>query len=239
MIYARKYSRVNHLFIKGGGGMKKLIVLLVAMAIFLSVPAYAANYVEKAVEKGKQGITNLFTGWLEVPYQAVKGFKNGFGEKEKNKLLGGFLGIFRGIVYGLGRTTCGVYETVTFPLPNPKDNEGVGVPLDSRYVWEDGTRYSILNQGVMPMGKKAKRGLINAGLGILEVPGQINKGFTEDHPFKGLGKAVVFPLARIASGVYEVATFLLPNDTETYGYGLEEKYPWDALDKTRFRNEVK
>ncbi|MDP2924359.1 MAG: hypothetical protein Q8O30_11695 [Candidatus Omnitrophota bacterium] len=216
--------------------MKKVLIFLVAAVILFSTPVSAANYAERAVEKAKQGFTNLVTGWLEVPYQTVKGFKSGFGEKEKNKLLGGFVGIFRGCIHGAGRTASGVYEVATFALPNPKDNEGVGVPLDSRYVWEDGKHYSVLNQGLKPIGKKALRGTINAGLGILDMPAQMNKGFGEGHPFKGLGKAIVFPIARVASGVYDVVTFLLPNDTENYGYPLEEKYPWDAFEKNRYRN---
>jgi putative exosortase-associated protein (TIGR04073 family) len=218
---------------KGEVEMKKVLVLLVASFIFIAFPVHSenGNYFKSSVEKAKQGFTNLLTGWLEVPFQAVKGYKAGLGEKEKNKLLGGFFGIFRGFVHGIGRTVDGAYEVATFALPNPKNNEGVGVPLDSKYVWQEGKQYSIPNEGIKPIAKKAKRGFINSVFAIIDVPAQTGKGFKEDKPFKGLAKAIVFPLGRFSSGIYDLVTFILPNDAEGYGYALTEKYPWDALQR--------
>jgi len=216
--------------------MRRVSVIVFLLCLVLSFSAYGSEkYVKSSVKKAKQGFTNLITGWLELPYQIVKGYNHGFG-KGKNKILGGTLGIFRGVVYGVGRTADGAYEVVTFPLPNPRTNEGVGVPLDSRYVWEDGTRYSVMNSGLNPVGKKEKRGAINAIFGIFELPAQIGKGFSEDKPIKGLAKGVIFPLGRISSGVYDVVTFFLPNDSEGFGYPLTEKYPWDGFDKNKWDN---
>jgi putative exosortase-associated protein (TIGR04073 family) len=217
--------------------MRKLLVLLLLSCLVFSFSAYAEdNYVQKSVDKAKQGFTNILTGWLEVPYQVVKGYKGGWGEKNKNKLLGGFFGVFRGVVHGVGRTAAGAYEVATFPLPNPKTNEGVGIPLDSKNVWEDGTQYSLLNNGIQPMGKKLQRGVVNAALGIFDLPGQIGKGFSQDKPIKALGKAIVFPLGRIASGLYDTVTFFLPGDLESYGYPLSEKNPWDGFEKKNWDN---
>ncbi len=217
--------------------MRKLSVLLILSCLVFSFSAYAEDsYVIKSVDKAKQGFTNILTGWLEVPYQVVKGYKGGWGEKEKNKALGGFFGIFRGIFHSVGRTASGVYEVATFPLPNPKNNEGIGIPLDSKNVWEEGTQYSILNNGSQPIGRKLQNGVINAVFGIFDFPGQIGKGFSQDKPVKGIAKAIVFPLGRIAFGVYETVTFFLPGDVDNYGYPLSEKYPWDSFDKKNWDN---
>ncbi|MFA5338269.1 MAG: hypothetical protein WC330_08040 [Candidatus Omnitrophota bacterium] len=217
--------------------MRKVSVIVFILCLVLSFSASAEDkYVSSSVEKAKQGFTNLITGWLEVPYQVVKGYKGGWGKKGKNKIVGGTFGVFRGAVHGVGRTASGAYELVTFALTNPKDNAGIGIPLDSRNVWEDGTQYSLVNNGFAPIGKKAKRGVINAALGIFDLPAQVGKGFSQDKPFKGLAKAIVYPLGRISSGVYDVVTFFLPNDVEGYGYPLSEKYPWDGFDKNRWNS---
>ncbi|MFA5008795.1 MAG: exosortase system-associated protein, TIGR04073 family [Candidatus Omnitrophota bacterium] len=212
--------------------MRKLSVVVFIFCLMLSLSAYGEDsYVQASVNKAKQGFTNIITGWLEVPYQIVKGYRGGWGQKEKNKILGGTFGIFRGVIHGVGRTADGAYELVTFALPNPKNNEGVGIPLDSRNVWEDGTQYSLANNGVAPVGRKVTRGVINAAFGIFDLPGQVGKGFSQDKPFQGLAKAIIYPLGRITSGVYDVVTFFLPNDSEGFGYPLSEKYPWDGFDK--------
>ncbi|MDD5195338.1 MAG: hypothetical protein PHQ96_06690 [Candidatus Omnitrophica bacterium] len=218
--------------------MRRFMVILFIVCILGFSATYAyASYVESSIEKAKQGVVNIFTGWLEIPYQASKGFKDGFGENGQNKPLGGFFGIFRGFIHAAGRTAGGVYQVVTFPLPNPKNNDGVGIPLDAKNVWEGGEQYSLVNKGTGPIGKKAFRGVVNSFFSILEVPGQITKGFSEDKPFIGIGKAIVFPIGRFSSGVYDLVTVFLPNNIEGLGYGLEEKYPWDALEKANRRNE--
>jgi len=222
---------------KGGVKMRRVSVIVFLLCLVLSFSAYGEEkYVKSSVEKAKQGFTNLITGWLELPYQVVKGYKHGFGHKGKNKILGGTLGIFRGVVYGVGRTADGAYEVVTFALPNPRNNEGVGIPLDSRNVWEEGSRYSVMHNGFGPVGRKVKRGVINSVFGIFELPAQIGKGFSQDKPIKGLAKAIVFPLGRISSGVYDVVTFFLPNDSEGFGFPLSEKHPWDGFDKKKWNN---
>jgi putative exosortase-associated protein (TIGR04073 family) len=219
--------------------MRKILVVTVLGLFLLAFAAQAEeyHYLKASGKKAQRGVTNLLTGWLEVPFQTVKGFKSGFGEKEKNKVLGGTFGVFRGIIHACGRTATGIYELATFPLPNPKNNQGVGLPLDAENAWEEGTQYSIVNQGLEPVGKKAFRGLLNAGFGIIDVPGQIHKGFVEDKPWRGLGKAVLFPLGRVSSGIFDVAACLLPGEAQYYGYPLEEKLPWDALERDRYHNE--
>jgi putative exosortase-associated protein (TIGR04073 family) len=214
--------------------MKKVLVFL-CVAMFLFSASVYANYADKAIEKGKQGLANVITGWLEVPYQSVKGFRDGFGSGG-NKILGGFFGIFRGFVHAFGRTLTGVYEIVSFPLPNPKSNEGIGIPLDSQYTWEKGTQYSLVKEGLKPMGLKLGRGAVNLGLGWLDFPAQLSKGFSTGHPYKGMGKSLLYPLGRFASGLYEVVTCVLPGDAGSYGDALSEKNPWDAFSSDKRDN---
>ena len=205
-------------------------ILLIAVFLFsFNVFASTTNYGEGVIQKVKHGGINTLTGWLEVPFQVVKGYNNGIGDDHKFKLVGGFCSIFRGIAYGIGRTTSGIVSLATFLLPNPKSNQGVGIPLDAEYVWEKGTQYSIFKDGIKPVGKKALRGLIDTAAAIADFPGQIIKGFNEAKPVIGFGKAIVFPMGRIIYGAYSLATFAFPNPVDNYGYPIEEKYPWDAL----------
>ncbi|MCK9573731.1 MAG: hypothetical protein M0R20_04995, partial [Candidatus Omnitrophica bacterium] len=83
--------------------MKKVSVVAFILCLVFSFSASAEDkYVSSSVEKAKQGFTNLITGWLEVPYQVVKGYKGGWGKKGKNKIVGGTFGVFRGVVHGVG-----------------------------------------------------------------------------------------------------------------------------------------
>ncbi|MBN2120435.1 MAG: hypothetical protein JW734_05215 [Candidatus Omnitrophica bacterium] len=220
--------------------MKKLVSLLVVSLFLISSASYAAapNYMESSVEKAKQGITNTLTGWMEVPFQVAKGYRDGMREDGSLKILGGIFGIARGFIHAAGRTTTGVMQLATFLLPNPKDNKGVGVPLDAQYAWEKGEQYSIGQDGTAPIGRKAVRGLYNVGLGILDMPGQFIKGVKQDRPFVGFANSILFPAARITSGIFDLGTVLLPNSPDGFGYPLEEKYPWDALIEGNYNNEI-
>jgi len=220
--------------------MKNGISLLVVAVLLCSIPAYAQapGYIEGAFEKAKHGITNTITGWLELPIQIGKGWENGVGEDGDNKLLGALGGILRGLQHGLGRTLQGMVQLATFPLPNPATNEGVGVPLDAEFAFEQGEQYSILQDGIEPIGEKAFRGATNLLLGVLDGPAQLTKGFRTERPFLGMLKSLVYPVTRIVYGVYELGTAALPNDTETYGYPLEETYPWSAFYEENYENEL-
>ena len=138
----------------------------------------------------------------------------------------------------MGRTAAGAFELSTFVLPNPKSNEGVGIPLDSEYVWEEGDQYSIGMDGTAPIGRKAIRGLANTLLGILDGPGQLIKGVKNDKPWVGMGNAILYPVSRILSGAYDLTTVFLPNAVDGYGYPLEEKNPWDAFPEGKYYTDL-
>ena len=219
---------------------QSVVIILSSVFISVSFPLHAQkapHYLNSSVDKAKQGITNILTGWLELPFQVYKGYKKGFKDGDL-KILGGFFGIFRGALHGIGRTASGAYQLTTFALPNPKDNEGVGVPLDSQYVWQEGEQYSFGAEGTTPIGKKAMRGLSNTFLGIFDMPGQFMKGVKNDKPLVGLGNSILIPVSRMLSGVYDLGTVFLPNSSKGYGYPLEEEYPWDAFPKGEYYNEL-
>ena len=216
--------------------MKRALSLAIFFAFVVSLPVYGqeTSYVEGAIEKGKCGIINTFTGWLEVPAQINKGYRKGIGEEGKNNFLGGVLGFFRGLGHGVGRTASGVFQLVTCVLPNPGNNQGVGIPLDSQYAWEEGAQYSVFKDGLEPIGNKVVRGVSDSFGCLLEVPGQLHKAVRQStfiDGVVGVCKAIFYPVARLASGVYDLATFLLPNDTKTYGRPFDEENTWDAVNK--------
>ena len=137
-----------------------------------------------------------------------------------------------------GRTTTGVLQLATFALPNPKNNREVGIPLDSQYVWEEGHQYSLVKDGLNPVGEKAVRGLSNTFLGAVDMPAQLIKGFNQDKPFVGIANSILFPVSRIINGAFDLTTLFLPDSNEEYGYPLEEKYPWDAFSQEKYYNEL-
>ena len=222
--------------------MKKTLISIIVVAMFfVSFASYAQeapNYARSSIDKAQRGLTNVLTGWLELPFQVHKGYKNGARDGEL-KLLGGLFGVVRGITHGLGRTATGAYQLVTFILPNPKSNEGVGLPLDGHYAWDEGEQYSIPEEGVSPIGKKAMRGLSNTFLGALDGPGQFIKGMKNDKPWVGLANSIIFPVSRVLSGVYDISTALLPGSQESYGYPLEEKNAWDAFPDGEYYTDLK
>ena len=139
--------------------------------------------VDGMVDKATRGLVNTVTGIVELPRQICKGYQNGCGfidNEVGSKSVGTILGVLRGVTHAAGRTGHGMFELAGFWTANPADNDGVGVPLDAEYAWEDGEQYSIfepsLGEGVKPYGAKLVRGVGNAVGGILEVPGHIKKG---------------------------------------------------------------
>lgn len=174
-----------------------------------------------------RGVVNTFTGWIEFPVQIYKGY-------EKTSFPGALVGIFTGVWYGVGRTASGVIEMASFWAADPKDNDGVGIPLDAEYAWEEGTHHNpvdpnFMDATVAPMGNKLLRGAGQAIFGFVEVPGQILKGAREKAPDFGIIKGFWYWFSRDIDGIYDVCTFWLPNPRDTKGLAFDEKWPWSAL----------
>jgi putative exosortase-associated protein (TIGR04073 family) len=224
--------------------MRILVALL--LAIFaMSTCAYAANesITKGMVDKAVNGGVNVLTGWLELPMQVYKGWDKGLDQVSREgpaKVLGACFGFFRGIIHAAGRTIWGAFEVATFWAANPPDNQGVGIPLDAKYAWETGQQYSIckpdLPEGCKPVGTKIVNGVTDTLLGIVEVPAQISKSANNEdgsNVFVGFLRGMWYWLSREVNGVANIASFLLPNPTETMGYAYNSKWPWTKTEKVK------
>ena len=216
-----------------------------AAVAFLAGSAGTAQAASDDVVQGmgdrfKRGIVDTFTGFLEWPFQTVKGYKRGcsFVKNETgSKVTGTVIGLlFAGPSHAIGRTGSGMGELFGFWMANPADNKDVGTPLDAEFAWEDGTPYSIfeptLGEGIKPWGNKIVRGLGNGLLGWLDFPGQIVKGCRAGgagNIGKGVVKGLWFGVSRTAYGSSDVFGFLFPNHPDQKGYAFEEKWAWDSF----------
>jgi putative exosortase-associated protein (TIGR04073 family) len=174
-----------------------------------------------------RGVTNVFTGWIEIPAQICKGYN-------KACLGGAAVGVFTGVWHAAGRTFSGFYDMAGFWAADPENNDGVGIPLDGDCAWEEGTHYSLTRPSfakatITPIGAKLARGLGNAVFGVLEVPGQLIKGMKAHACDFGLGKALWYWFSREMDGFYDGATCVLPNPKDTMGMKFDDRWPWTGV----------
>ena len=85
----------------------------------------SAHY--SAGDKLVRGLANFFTGFIEIP----RNISN--TTQERSLLEGWTVGLAKGVGYTGLRMLSGVYETVTFPFPVPRNYEPIIRP---EYVWE-------------------------------------------------------------------------------------------------------
>lgn len=211
------------------------LVLVIVVAVFFSSAAYAAEGAAgDAMAKLQRGFLNTATGWVEVPSQISKGFKEGFGGNVDNKIGGIVAGTVEGVLAGVGRTFSGVVEVLTFWAKTPASNEGVGIALENKLAWEEDAVYDLENKDVettmiSPMTEKFKRGIANLLFGIAEIPGQMKKGISEKAYDFGLINGLVNFVSREISGAVDLATVFIPTPKDAIGMHFDDEYPWDAL----------
>ncbi|MFH1753863.1 MAG: hypothetical protein ABH875_06740 [Candidatus Omnitrophota bacterium] len=211
-----------------------LFLLVVFLSFATTVYAAADNLLDGMAKKAERGVVNTLSALWEFPAQIYKGFKNGVNGDGDNKLLGGLMGICDGVKHTLGRGISGLTDLGGFWAANPTDNEGVGLPLDAKYAWEEGEAYnpwdpSFAEASLVPMKKKFMRGTGNALLCIGELPGQLTRGIQNEDPFLGLAKGVWYTLSRAWHGVSEMLTTCLPGPKDQMGLAFDQEWPWDAL----------
>ena len=105
-----------------------LVILLVIGVAGITQDVWAQN----AGSKLLRGVTNIATGWIEIPKQMYQ------TSVDQNPFLGLTWGTVKGVGYGVGRTLVGVYDTVTFPIPIPSDYEPV---VEPEYVFSPESDY--------------------------------------------------------------------------------------------------
>jgi putative exosortase-associated protein (TIGR04073 family) len=99
-----------------------LILLALTMAMVLSPRSVlraddltrSHTDASKMMYKLGRGVTNVLTGWIEVP----KNIAEKWGRMDP--FSGTVIGFFSGLGWGFGRTMTGFYEVLTFPLPIPE-----------------------------------------------------------------------------------------------------------------------
>ena len=89
--------------------MRKAIIISMIFILF-AAPLFAKN--QDPLRKLSRGLVNVSWGWVEIPRQMIK------SEKETNEVGGFFIGLFKGIVYTVGRSFIGAYEVATFLIPS-------------------------------------------------------------------------------------------------------------------------
>ena len=88
--------------------MKRWMVILMILVVQPNL-----LWADASTKLGR-GITNTAFGWFEVINEV------GNESDRQGPWIGFPSGLIRGAVYGMVRTVAGVYEIVTFPLPNGK-----------------------------------------------------------------------------------------------------------------------
>jgi putative exosortase-associated protein (TIGR04073 family) len=109
---------------------RPFLMVLAALALMLAVVApvsaqverehaddrYRENSdVEKMAHKLGRGVSNLLFGWIEIPRQIAKGWR------ETEPFTGTIVGLVKGVGWGFARTVAGAYEIISFPFPVPRD----------------------------------------------------------------------------------------------------------------------
>jgi len=218
--------------------MKRGLLTILVLAVFMvsSITAHAdENPFKLMMDKLWRGVVNTTTGWIEFPAQISKGYETGgFMGEERAGAIGALGGVFSGIGSAMGRTLSGAFQIAGFWAADPASNDGIGIPLDADYAWEEGTAYdlndpSFTEATIAPVSLKFQRGLGNLFGGILEIPSQIVKGIKAPSWDLGIVKGLWFFVSREIDGASDLATFYLPGPRENQGYPFDEKWAWTAL----------
>lgn len=108
------------------GRAARAALVMVGVSLWCA-PAWAQD----PIHKMGRGVVNVLTGWIELPKQVHQ------GTQEHNPVLGVGSGLLNGIRLTIVRSSVGIYEALTFPLPYPK---GYASPYEQMelndYAWE-------------------------------------------------------------------------------------------------------
>lgn len=109
-----------------------LVILFLIIYGLLIIPACRLGrdcgliYAGDPIEKLGRGITNIGTGWVEIPKQIRR------STEESGDMAGVVVGPLKGIAKAIGRTLAGIYEVVTFLIPLPRRYEPL---IEPEYVF--------------------------------------------------------------------------------------------------------
>ena len=203
------------------------LLTIVFCSIAISWNATASGEVSSGMmEKGSHGVVNIGTCWLELPMQVCKGYDRGINSMENpafSRSVGTVVGVFRGVSHGVGRAGVGIYQLCGFWTASPHDNHGIGTHFDGEYAYQQGEDEGLsLDNTVNAMGTKAERGIFNIVACPAAIPNEIHG---TGNPSNSLIRGGWFTLSRLWSGIYELGTFVLPNERYTYGHSFGDHTP--------------
>ena len=110
--------------------MDRLIKLSLALSfLFLlsSQAAAAGSYFTMSGEKLVCGVTNVATGFVELPKNVI------LKSQQEGVVYGVTVGLVTGIMHSVGRTVIGALDVVTFIIPTYPS-------VNRHYVWQDFSR---------------------------------------------------------------------------------------------------
>lgn len=110
-------------------------LVLIGLVSFAATPAAQAESlyrdsaeVNSMMHKLGRGLSNVLTGWLEIPKQIGK------SSRETDPFTGVLVGSIKGIGWTFARTATGFFEVATFPFPVPED---YGVMIEPEFIVSD------------------------------------------------------------------------------------------------------
>lgn len=105
----------------------KLSLVLTFLFLFSSQATAADSYFSMSGEKLVCGVTNVATGFVELPKNVI------LKSQQEGVVYGVTVGLVTGIMHSVGRTVIGALDVVTFIIPtNPS--------VKPHYVWQDFSR---------------------------------------------------------------------------------------------------
>ena len=105
--------------------LKGIIILVVALVI-LNITS--TSYAQSMAKKLNRGLTNIVTGWFEIPNNmSAATAKHDFASSF-------FIGLPKGCWATIVRTGAGIYDTLTFPFPIPGDYKPI---LEPEFAFTD------------------------------------------------------------------------------------------------------
>lgn len=104
-----------------------VLFLIIFISSFSLIIDQKFAYADNPVTKLGRGLTNLATGWLEIPKEIAAQLH------EKGEIPAFLSAPWLGLVKGLGRMLVGIYDAATCLIPFPKGYKPV---IQPEYVFE-------------------------------------------------------------------------------------------------------
>ncbi len=95
--------------------MRKVLSLVLVVLLVSNFILARDCFAQDPLKKLGRGISNLCLGWIEI-------FTTIEDTGKSDGIVGAVTyGVLKGLAKGIQRTFVGAYETITFPIPAPKD----------------------------------------------------------------------------------------------------------------------